>query len=376
MWSTKWCGENKMNILVTGANGFVGKHICLHLERLQFSVLKFDIENSDDDLKKFVNCADFVVHLAGINRPLTTEEFYQGNSNFTKKLVDAIKESRRQIPIIISSSIQAALDNDYGKSKKMAEDYLLASGLPVYVYRLYNVFGKWCRPNYNSACATFCHNIAKGLPIEIRDKNYVVHFNYIDDICEEFIKVINMEEHKGSKSILYVNPVYDCSLGNLADLLYYFKAEIESPRHLPLIHSDFELKLFKTFCDYFSDEGYSYNFAKDNRGWFEELFKSKKYGQISENVSYPGITKGGHYHTYKKEIFYTVKGRCEIKQRDISTNKMICDVVSGDKPNPINIIPRFTHQITNIGHENSHTIMWISEIYAPETSDTFPEKVE
>ena len=365
-----------MNILVTGANGFIGKHICLHLKRQGFSVLSFDVENSDEELKEFVNCADFVVHLAGINRPLTTEEFYQGNSNFTKKLVDVIKGSRRNLPIIISSSIQAELDNDYGKSKKMAEDYLFASNLPVYVYRLKNVFGKWCRPNYNSACATFCHNIAKGLPIEIRDENYVVHFNYIDDICEEFIRVIKLESHPGEKAVLSVEPSYDCSLGKLASLLKYFKEEIESPRHLPLIHDEFELKLFKTFCDYASDEGYTFNFAKDDRGWFEELYKSKKYGQISENVSYPHIIKGGHYHTYKKEIFYTVKGKCEIKQRDTITNRMIVDVVDGNNPKPINIIPKFTHQIKNIGSGNSHTLMWISEIYNPDTHDTYREEVE
>lgn len=365
-----------MNVLVTGANGFIGKHLSLHLERLGFSVLKYDIENSDEQLKEFVNCADFVVHLAGINRPLTIEEFYQGNSNFTKKLVDLIKLSRRNLPIIMSSSIQAELDNDYGKSKKMAEDFLLNSGLPVYVYRLCNVFGKWCRPNYNSACATFCYNIAHDLPIEIRDENYVVHFNYIDDICEEFLRVIKLENHPGEKKILSVEPIYDCSLGKLASLLKYFKSEIESTRHIPIIHDEFELKLFKTFCDYASDEGYSYNFAKDDRGWFEELYKSKKYGQISDNVSYPGITKGGHYHTYKKEIFYTVIGKCEIKQRDTLTNRMIVDVVDGSKPNPVNIIPRFTHQIKNIGSSNSHTLMWISEIYNPDTHDTYREEVE
>ena len=364
-----------MKVLVTGAKGFIGKHMCLHLERLGFTVLPYDLDNSDEDLKAFVDEADFIVHLAGINRPLTIEEFYDGNSNFTAKVVDFVKKSNKNTPIIMSSSIQAELDNDYGKSKKMGEDYLLNSGLPVYVYRLANVFGKWCRPNYNSACATFCYNIAHDLPIQIRDREYVVHFNYIDDICEEFIKTIN-GDLKGSKEILYVQPTHDCSLGKLADLLYYFKGEIESERHLPLIHDEFELKLFKTFCDYLSEDGYSFNFASDARGSFEELYKSKKWGQISDNVSYPGITKGGHYHTYKKEIFYTVIGQCEIKQRNIKNNDMIVDVVDGEHPNPINIRVGYTHQIKNIGKENSHTIMWISEIYNPETHDTYREEVE
>ena len=364
-----------MKVLVTGANGFIGKHMCLALNRGGHDVLKYDLNNSEDELKGFVNEADFIVHLAGINRPLTIEEFYDGNSNFTKKVCDLAAFSSKKPPIIMSSSIQAALDNDYGKSKKMGEDYLLKSGLPVYVYRLANAFGKWCRPNYNSACATFCYNIAHNLDISIRDREYVVHFNYVEDIVNEFLRVINESSHLGNKDILYVNPTYDCSLGRLADLLYYFKNEIESERHLPLIHDEFEFKLFKTFCDYLSDEGYTYNYAIDNRGSFEELYKSKKWGQISDNMAYPGITKGGHYHTYKKEIFYTVIGESEIKQRNINTNEVIVDLVRGDNPHPVNIKVGYTHQITNIGKENNHTIMWISEIYNPDTHDTYREDV-
>ena len=365
-----------MNVLVTGSNGFIGKHMCLLLKRKGHTVFEYDLGSTEDELRDCISKADFVIHLAGINRPLTTEEFYNGNTNFTKKVVDLIKESGKNTPIIMSSSIQASLDNDYGKSKKMGEDYLFSSGLPVYVYRLANAFGKWCRPNYNSACATFCYNIAHNLEIQIRDREYVVHFNYVTDIVEEFLRVVELKEHKGEKNILYVNPTYDCSLGKLADLLYYFKGEIESDRHLPIIHDEFELKLFKTFCDYLSEEGYTYNFAEDNRGSFEELYKSKKWGQISDNVAYPGITKGGHYHTYKKEIFYTVIGKSEIKQRDIKTNEMITDVVDGSHPNPINIRVGYTHQIKNIGDTNTHTIMWISEIYNPETHDTYREEVE
>ena len=365
-----------MKVLVTGSNGFIGKHMCQLLNRRGHEVYGYDLGSTEEELKEFISKCGFVVHLAGINRPLTPEEFYDGNTNFTKKVVDLVKASGKNTPIIMSSSIQAELDNDYGKSKKMGEDYLFASGLPVYVYRLANAFGKWCRPNYNSACATFCYNIAHNLEIQIRDRNYTVHFNYVDDIVEEFLRVIELPEHKGSKEVLSINPVYDCTLGNLADLLYYFKGEIESERHLPLLHNEFELKLFKTFCDYLSDEGYSFNYATDNRGSFEELYKSKKWGQISDNVSFPGITKGGHYHTYKKEIFYTVIGECEIKQRDVKTNKMLVDVVDGNHPHPVDILVGYTHQITNIGNKDSHTIMWISEIYNPETHDTYREEVE
>ena len=277
------------NVLVTGANGFIGKHVCLTFEKAGYNVLKYDLDNTEDELKEFVSKADNIIHLAGINRPLTIEEFYDGNTNFTKKLVDLVKESGKNTQIIFSSSIQAELDNDYGKSKKMAEDYLLNCGLPVCVFRLANVFGKWCKPNYNSACATFCYNIAHGLDIQIRDPNYVIHFNYVKDIADEFLRCV--ENNIDSRSIIGIRPVLDCTLGKLADLLRYFKQEIESERHLPIIHDEFELKLFKTFCDYMNEEGTHLNFAADNRGSFEELYKSEKWGQISENISFPGIEK-------------------------------------------------------------------------------------
>jgi len=362
-----------MKILVTGSKGFIGKHMTLALKGLKHDVFEYDIDKSIDDLKEYISKCDFIIHLAGINRPMDVKEFYDGNANFTKRLVDLIKESNRNIPIIMSSSIQARLDNDYGKSKKMGEDYLLSSGLPVYVYRLANVFGKWCKPNYNSACATFCYNIAHDLDVYVRDKDYVVTFNYIDDIVSEFINKIN--DNKGSKDILYVKPTYECSLGRLVDLLRYFKSEVESDRHLPLIHDDFELKLFKTFLSYLSDEGYTFNFAKDDRGSFEELYKSKRFGQISENIAFRGITKGGHYHTYKKEIFYVVKGKCEIVQRNINNDDLIKDIVSDKDLKPIDINVGYTHEITNIGNCPSHTLMWISEIYSDKTPDTFKEPV-
>lgn len=360
-----------MKILVTGANGFIGKHLCLALERNKYDVFRFDIDSKDDELITYINDADFIVHLAGVNRPLTNEEFYDGNTNFTKRLVDLIKSSGKNTPIIMSSSIQANLDNDYGKSKKMAEDYLLGSNLPVYIYRLNNVFGKWCKPNYNSACATFCYNIAHDLEVFVRDKNYVVHFNYVDDIVNEFIQIISCGQHIGSKDILSIEPVYDCSLGRLVELLKYFKREVESDRHLPIIHSEFELKLFITFLDYLSEEGYSFNFACDERGSFEELYKSKKHGQISINMSYPGISKGGHYHTYKKEIFYTVIGHCFIEQENINNGDEITNDVSNNNPILVNILPNYSHSITNIGNKNSYTLMWISEIFDENNPDTY-----
>ena len=364
-----------MKVLVTGALGFIGKHMCQALENASHVVLAFDISNTDEELKEYIKEADYIVHLAGVNRPLTNEEFYNGNTNFTIKLVNYVKQYNKDVPIIMSSSTQASLDNDYGKSKKQAEDYLFSSGLNVFVYRLHNVFGKWCRPNYNSAAATFCYNIAHNLEITVRDPNYVVPYNYIDDICDEFISHINKNDRDGSKEILYVKPIYDCSLGLLSDLLYSFKAIVESDVHLPLLHNDFEYKLFVTFLDCLKDDSYTYNHASDARGSFTELYKSKDFGQISINITYPGITKGGHYHTYKKEIFYTVKGNSLIRQRNIKTNEMIENVVSGEDPERIDIRVGYTHDIKNIGTFDSYTLMWISEIYNPETHDTYREDV-
>lgn len=362
----------KKNVLITGAKGFIGKHVSLWLERHGHTIFKYDLDSTEEELKDYISKCDFIVHLAGINRPLTVEEFYDGNVNFTKHLVDLVKEAKKDVPMIFSSSIQAALDNDYGKSKKEAEMFLAYSGLTVYIYRLANVFGKWCRPNYNSASATFSYNIAHNLPITIRDRDYVVHYNYVEDIAKEFRRVVEGKKTPDTKHINYVDPEYQCSLGHLADLLYYFKEKVESDEHLPIIHNSFEYKLFISFLDYLSDEGHTFNFAKDDRGYFEEHFKSKKWGQISSNFAYPNITKGGHFHEYKNEIFYTIKGTCEIKQVNRENkNDIKVDIVSGENPNPVKILPNYVHTITNIGDGDSITLMWISEIYSEETADTY-----
>ena len=362
-------------ILVTGANGFIGKHTTKALAKAGYEVLAYDLEKTEEDLKGYIKEADFIVHLAGINRPLTIEEFYNGNTNFTKKVVDFLGIFGKKTPIIMSSSTQAALDNDYGKSKKMGEDYLLNSGLPVYVFRLANVFGKWCRPNYNSAAATFMYNIAHNIPIEIRDPNYIVHYNYVDDIINTFLECI-----KGniapSKEILSVSPVHDCSLGNLASLLKGFKASVESDEHLPTLHSPFEVKLFISFLDYLKDDSCSYNYAEDQRGYFEEIYKNKKYGQISVNFAYPGILKGGHYHTYKNEIFMTVEGNCVTRLRKIGSTEIVEYKQDGDKSVKVHITPYHTHDIKNVGTVGSKTLMWISEVYSDDTPDTFREDVD
>ena len=364
-----------MKILVTGSNGFIGKHMTKALLKDGYEVLAYDLDKTEEDLKAYIKEADFVVHLAGINRPLTTQEFYDGNSNFTKKLVDFLKIYRKNIPIIMSSSIQAELDNDYGKSKKMGEDYLFESGLPVYVFRLANVFGKWCKPNYNSAAATFMYNIAHDLPIEIRDPEYIVRYNYVDDIVNTFYECIK-GKIPPTNQLLSVGPVYKCKLGKLASLLREFKSAVESDEHLPKINSPFEYKLFVSFLDYLKDDSYSYNYAEDERGSFEEIYKNEKYGQISVNKAFPGILKGGHYHTYKNEIFMTVEGDCVTRIRKIGTNKINEYPQKGSDSVKVKITPYHTHDIRNVGSITSSTLMWISEPYSDKTPDTFREDVD
>ena len=364
-----------MKVLVTGSKGFIGSHMVEHLKRANHEVFEYDLGDTESTLISSIQKADFIIHLAGVNRPLTTEEFYNGNTNLTKKLIDLVTRYNPGATIIANSSIQAELDNDYGRSKKMAEDALLCSGLRVYIYRFYNVFGRGCRPNYNSATATFCYNIAHNLDVFVRDPEYVVTYNYVDDICDELVNLVNGTIKRDSQAILYVNPQYSCSLGKQVQLLKYFKTCVESNEHLPLIHDEFELKLFESFLWYLSDEGSSFNYAADQRGFFQELYKSKEHGQISMNMSYPGIVKGGHYHTYKKEIFYPVQGHVVIRQRNIHTSEMITNDVK-DNVSRINIIPKYTHEIINLGTNNSYTLMWISEVYHEETHDTYRAPVD
>ena len=358
-------------ILVTGSAGFIGKHLCLALEKKGYTVFRFDLTNGEDDLIDYIYESDCLIHLAGVNRPEKIEDFYKGNTEFTRRIVELVRKHNPKVPIIYASSIQAELDNDYGKSKKMGEEALLSSGLDVYIYRLCNVFGRGCRPDYNNVIATFCAHIANETPVWIRDPDFVLSSNYIDDVIASFIRAI---ERPMDSEIHYVEPVYGESLGHIAGLIRYFKGEVESQRHLPLIKDEFELKLFKTFCYYLSDEGQEFNKVEDSRGYFEEIYKSKRWGQISDNLIYPGISKGGHYHNRKKEIFYTVIGNSHIEQRNIDDGNTMEITVDGRHPSPVDIYPNHVHTITNVGEGNSHTLMWISEIYDENQPDTYKQE--
>ena len=366
-----------MKVLVTGANGFIGKNLCLTLETLKYEVLKYDLNNTEDELAIMVNECDFIMHLAGINRPLTTEEFYNGNTNFTLKIIDLIKKSGRKIPLLLSSSIQATRDNDYGKSKRMAEDLVLSYGKDthsdVFVFRLANAFGKWCRPNYNSVVATFCHNIANDLPIQVNSREAIIPFVYIDDICNSFISCIGKTN---DRDYYYVEPVYERSLGELVDLLNEFK---NSRKTLSVanMNDGFAKKLYSTYLSYLPENAFSYELKMnvDNRGSFTEMIRTDGQGQFSVNISKPGIVKGNHWHHTKNEKFLVVKGNGVIRFRKINEEKVIEYYVSGDKLEVVDIPCGYTHNIENLGEDDMVTVMWANEPFDPNNPDTFYEKV-
>ena len=372
--------SNFQNILVTGSEGFIGKNICSWLKESNFNVIRFDI-NTTDSLLSLVKKSDFVIHLAGINRPLKSEEFYDGNSNLTYSLIEAIKECGRKIPVFFASSIQAALENDYGKSKRMAENFLFDFQVsyqnPVYVYRLQNVFGKWCRPNYNSVIATFCYNVSHDIPLSINDPSAKRDFVYIDDICKEILNLLSSEKTAGSSQILTVLPSYNYSIGEVANIISHFKKTRETLM-LPNTGEEFVAKLYATYLSYSEPhKGFSYKLSPhyDNRGSFTEFFKTKSYGQLSINISKPGITKGNHYHHTKNEKFLVVHGKCLIRFRKVGEDKIFEYLVDGNDFLVVDIPCGYIHSITNVGSDDSVTLMWAFELYDPSRPDTFYEEI-
>lgn len=370
-----------MKILVTGSNGFIGRNLCVELLNKGHQVFRYDVDTNLDDLKTYLKQVDVIIHLAGINRPLTKNEFYDGNTNFAMRLIELVKDSGRLIPIVFSSSTQAELDNDYGKSKRMAEellsDFMAKTKNPVVVYRLTNVFGKWCRPNYNSVVATFCHNITHGLPIEIRDPNYIVKLVYIDDVVKTFINQIVKTDDVEAGKICEVTPIVSVTLGQLASKLIAFH-QIRQSFSTPQFETDFDRKLYATFLSYYDIDNNIYDLKMniDQRGSFTELIKTPNDGQVSVNISKPGITKGNHYHHTKTEKFIVVSGECEIKFRKIGTSEVYTYRVNGSHIQAIDIPPGYTHSITNVSKQDSVTIMWASEAFDKDNPDTYYEEVE
>ena len=368
-----------MRVLITGANGFVGKNLQLHLaEREDIEVLLFTRDHTQIDLESLVSDADVVFHLAGINRPQDPAEFKQGNTDLTKALCDALQKAKSVAPVIYSSSIQAVANNPYGDSKRAAEDILLdyekESGEPVYIYRLANVFGKWASPNYNSAVATFCHNLSQGLPIQVNDPSAKINLVYIDDVVASFLKV--MDGQIEQSGFVEVEQQYHISVGELADQIQSFKGSRDN-----LITEDvgsgLVRALYSTYVSYLEPKQFSYQVPRygDERGVFVEMLKTKGAGQFSFFTAHPGITRGGHYHHTKTEKFLVIKGRACFHFRHMFTGEFYELHTDGEQPEIVETVPGWTHDITNEGDDEMVVMLWANEIFDREHPDTYAKPV-
>lgn len=365
-----------MKVLITGASGFIGQNLIATL-RLQpeVEIYTYDLENTVDDLQAFTQDCEFVFHLAGVNRPENPEEFMTGNFGFTTQLLDALQSHGNKAPILITSSIQAELDNDYGKSKRSGEqvvfDYAKQVGTQVYVYRLPNVFGKWCRPNYNSAIATFCHNIANGLPIQVNNRAHVMNLVYIDDVVNAFIAAMNGQAIMAEQFTI-VPEVSTLTLGEIADLIASFPTSRQNLQ-TPFVGTGVEKQLYSTYLSYLPHDQFAYDLKMnvDNRGSFTEFLKTPERGQVSINVSKPGITKGNHWHHTKTEKFLVVSGEALIQFRQINSQEIIEYRVNGEQLRVVDIPTGYTHNIINVGTTDLVTVMWANEAFDPQRPDTF-----
>lgn len=372
-----------MKVLVTGAKGFIGKNLIAELERREnVTVLPFDIDTDQTLLDEYCRDCDFVYNLAGVNRPEKVEEFMEGNFGFATTLVNALKKYKNTCPIMDSSSIQAALENPYGKSKKAGEDMLFAYGKEVgaeiYIYRFPNVFGKWCRPNYNSAVATFCHNIANDLPIQVNDRSTLMRLVYIDDVVEELMQALDRHPHVNSDGYCFVPTVHEATLGEIVNLLYSFKESRKNLMVPDMTPNSFEKKLYSAYLSYLPTDKFSYPLImhEDERGSFTEILKSAGCGQVSINISKPGIVKGNHWHHTKNEKFIVVSGQGTIRFRKHGSDEIIEYKVSGEKLEVVDIPTGYTHSITNEGDTDMVTLMWCNECFNPGKPDTIYEKVD
>ena len=400
-----------MKILVTGAKGFVGQNLCAQLKNIRDGkakcygevaveeVFEYDIYSTADELDAYCREADFVFNLAGVNRPQNTEEFMEGNFGFASTLLETLEKHGNKAPVMLSSSIQATLagrfgDSEYGRSKRAGEElffnYSVRTGARVLVYRFPNLFGKWCRPNYNSAVATFCNNIANDLPIMVNDRSTELELLYIDDLVDEMIAALRGEEHhcefEGVETVLCedgkycaVPTTHKATLGEIVDLLEAFKAQPQTLVVPEIPYNSFAKKLYSTYLSYLPKEKVSFELKMncDARGSFTELLRSEKCGQVSVNISKPGITKGEHWHNTKWEFFIVVSGTGLIQQRRVGSDEVLNFEVSGDKIEAVHMLPGYTHNIINLSDtEDLVTVMWANEAFDPNNPDTYFEKVE
>jgi len=371
-----------MKILVTGYSGFIGKNLVARLENKEnIEILKFNSKSSLDELEMCCKECDFVFNLAGVNRPHDVEEFMEGNYTLLTTLVECLERSGNTCPIVNTSSIQAKLENPYGLSKKAGEDMLFEygekSGSRVFIYRLPNVFGKWCRPNYNSVVATFCYNVAHNLPITVNDRGTLLNLVYIDDVIDELLQALDLHPHVNADGYCYVPNVYEVTLGEIVNLIYSFK-ESRINKMIPnLTDQSFEKKLYSTYLSYLPESSFAYplDMHVDERGSFTEIIKSLDRGQVSINISKPGITKGNHWHNTKNEKFIVVSGNGLLRFRKHNENNVIQYEVSGKKLEVVDIPPGYTHSITNVGSSDMVTLIWCNECFDAGKPDTFYEEI-
>ena len=371
-------------ILVTGADGFVGRNLVLALQNRGYTnVLRFDRGNTDAELAAFCAQARFVFHLAGVNRPRDPSEFYDGNSDLTARLCALLAGAGGRCPVLMTSSIQVGNGSDYGNSKALAEQQLVRyshdTGAPVHLTRMPGVFGKWCRPNYNSVVATFCHNVAHGLPIQVRDSAFSLPLVYIDDVVACILAAFDGDVmmDRSATPICHMHPIHEVTLGRLAELIQGFAAGRTSLAVPDLAPGSFEKKLYSTYLSYLPSDQFSYplEMHTDNRGSFTEFLRSPERGQVSINISHPGIVKGNHWHHTKNEKFLVVKGEGVIRFRNIFSKEVIEYHVSGDKLEVVDIPCGYTHNIENVGTEDMVTVMWANEAFDPDHPDTYREPV-
>ncbi|MBQ9413820.1 MAG: NAD-dependent epimerase/dehydratase family protein [Clostridia bacterium] len=398
-----------MNILVAGARGFVGRNLVENLKNIRDGknrtrpsisigeIFEYDIDSTPEELDAYCAKAEFVFNLAGVNRPKTEEEFFKGNFSFADTLLDTLKAHDNTCPVMLSSSLQATLigryDGPYGRSKKQGEelffDYAKETGAKVLVYRFPNVFGKWCRPNYNSAVATFCYNTAHDLPLTVNDRATELELVYIDDLVEELLDALEGKETRCEFDGLATVPTSDgrycavpithhVTLGEIVDLLDLFKAQPQTLMLPSIPKGSFAKKLYSTYLSYLPKEKVRFplRMNTDDRGSFTELIKTAEHGQFSINISKPGITKGQHWHNTKWEFFIVVAGHALIRERKIGTDEVIEFEVSGDKIEAVHMLPGYTHSIINLSEtENLVTVMWANEVFDPSHPDTFSEPI-
>ena len=370
-----------MDILVTGSNGFIGKNLVANLMQTDHNIMQFDKSNTMDELITMVEKSDFIFHLAGINRPEKIEEFTEGNVDLIAQLLDAHKGANSKSPIVVSSSIQAELENPYGKSKlageKLVQEYGTDNNVETYIYRFSNLFGKWSRPNYNSVISTFCHNVARGIDITVNDPEITLNLTYIDDVLNEFNRALAGNPTMSDNSRYYIVPeVYSIKLGRIAELILEFK-ESRNNRMINDMSDPFTKKLYSTYLSYLPETEFSYPLVmhKDERGSFSEFIKSPQGGQVSVNISKPGVTKGQHWHHTKNEKFLVVHGSGVIRFRKIDTEDIIEYPVTSEKLEVVDIPVGYTHSIVNTGSDDMVTIMWVNELFDPNDTDTFPLEV-